>query len=107
MNDNDVTPAEVRLDGNALAGPMSVVFAADLTVATAICAGCAREETLAELPVYGAPMGLIARCPGCDLAMIRYAELSTGLTLEMAGTAALRMDRGATGTPSLTDRRET
>jgi hypothetical protein len=107
MNDNDVTPAETRLDGNALAGPMSVVFAADLTVATAICAGCAREETLAELPVYGAPMGLIARCPGCDLVMIRYAELVTGRTLEMAGTAALLLDRQPSGTPSLTDPGET
>jgi hypothetical protein len=35
-------------------------------------------------------MGQIARCPGCDLVMLSYAELAIGGTLEMTGTAALR-----------------
>src|SRR5262245_8693784 len=54
-----------HVDGNALAGPLSSLFTPDLTTATAVCAGCGRADALAADPVYGAPMGLIVRCPGC------------------------------------------
>lgn len=90
MSDNDMPRTDAHLDGNALAGPMSSVFTADVTVATAVCAGCGQAEIVAALPVYGAPMGLIARCPGCDLVMLSYTELAVGGTFEMTGTAALR-----------------
>ncbi|MCA1984745.1 DUF6510 family protein [Nocardioides nematodiphilus] len=79
------------LDGNALAGPLGAVFAADLTAATGVCAGCGHEEVLAAAPVYGAPMGLVARCNGCDMVLLRYADLPTGQTLEMSGIAALHL----------------
>jgi hypothetical protein len=90
MSDNDVTRTDGHLDGNALAGPLSAVFADDLTVATAVCAGCGRVERIATLPVFGAPMGLIARCPGCDLVLLGYTDLTVGRTLELSGMAALR-----------------
>jgi Family of unknown function (DUF6510) len=80
-----------HLDGNVLAGSLSVVFAADLTTATAVCAGCGQVEQVAALPVFGAPMGLIARCPGCDRVLLSYTELRTGRTLEMHGIATLRL----------------
>jgi hypothetical protein len=79
------------LDGNTLAGPLSTIFTGDLTTATAVCAGCGRTEQVAALPVFGAPMGLVARCPGCDSVMLSYTELPAGRTLEMHGMAALRL----------------
>jgi len=91
MSDNDVPRTDAHLDGNALAGPMSAVFTTDLTVATVVCAGCGLARTIAALPVFGAPMGMIARCPGCDLVLLSYTELPAGRTLEMTGTAALRL----------------
>lgn len=90
MSEHDIPRPDGHLDGNALAGPMSAVLSGDVTVATAVCAGCGRAETVATLPVYGAPMGLIARCPGCDLVMLSYTELAVGRTLEMTGIAMLR-----------------
>jgi Family of unknown function (DUF6510) len=86
---NDQVPG--YLDGNVLAGPLSAVLAGDVTTATAVCAGCGQVEQVAALPVYGAPMGLVARCPGCDLVLLRYTELPAGRTLEMRGMAALRL----------------
>lgn len=83
-----------QLDGNTLAAPLEAVFARDLTTATAVCAGCGHAERLARLPVFGAPMGLVARCPGCDHVMLSYADLPTGRTLQMQGMAALRMPTG-------------
>ena len=80
-----------HLDGNALAGPLSIVFAADLTVATAECAGCGRTDQVAALRVFGAPMGLVARCAGCDHVMLSYTELPAGRTLQMHGMATLHL----------------
>jgi hypothetical protein len=90
MSEHDIPRPDAHLDGNALAGAMSAVLVGDLTVATAVCAGCGRAEIVAALPVYGAPMGLIARCPGCDAVLLSYTELAVGRTLEMTGTASLR-----------------
>lgn len=80
-----------HLDGNTLAGALSAVLLGDLTAAIAECAGCGRTERVAALPVFGAPMGLVARCPGCDHVMLGYTELPAGRTLQVAGTAALRL----------------
>jgi len=80
-----------HLDGNTLAGPLSVLFTEELTTATVVCGGCGLAEQVAALPVFGAPMGLVARCPGCDHVLIRYVELPVGRTLEMSGMAALHL----------------
>ena len=86
MNDSDS-----HVDGNTLAGPFAAVFAFDITTAIATCAGCGRTETMAAVSVYGAPMGLVARCPGCESVWLRYVETPTGSTLDMRGVAALRL----------------
>lgn len=82
---------DAHIDGNVLAGPLSSVFTADVSGATAVCAGCGRSDRLAAAIVYGAPMGYIARCPGCDQVLVRYAEVSSGATLDMRGIATLRL----------------
>ena len=92
MNEHDdESNRDMHTDGNALAGPMSRIFNSDLTTATAVCAGCGQTEQVAALPVFGAPMGLVARCPGCDHVLLSYTELAPGRTLEMRGLAALRL----------------
>ena len=78
-------------DGNLLAGPLSSMFSSDLTVAVASCAHCGRSDQLASAAVYGAPMGLIARCPGCGEVLMRYAVTSHARTLDMRGIAALHL----------------
>ncbi len=80
-----------HVDGNVLAGPFADLFTPDLTVAIAVCAGCGRAERLAAVAVYGAPMGLIARCTGCEEVLLRYAESPAARTLDMRGIAALRI----------------
>jgi hypothetical protein len=92
MNDDSHdTDDTSQLDGNALAGAMAAVFAGDLTTGTAVCAGCGRTEQVAALPVFGAPMGLVARCPGCDQVLLGYTDLPAGRTLQLRGMAALRL----------------
>ena len=76
-------------DGNALAGPLSEVFAVDVTVAVARCRGCGRSSVVAELDVYGPAPGLVARCPGCTEVLLRLVTTPETAWLDLGGMAAL------------------
>lgn len=81
---------ELHLDGNALAGALGAIFAADITSASAQCDGCGRTEPLAKAIVYGAPMGLIARCAACGRELLGYASTPANISLDLRGIAVLR-----------------
>jgi hypothetical protein len=73
----------VPLDGNAAAGLLRELFVLDLTVASLTCEGCGAVARLAEVRVYGGPMGAIFRwgrairpsfaCPHADRVLARHA----------------------------------
>jgi hypothetical protein len=79
-----------HLDGNALAGPLAVVFTTDVSSALAQCDSCGRTGPMGETLVYGAPMGLVARCAGCGEALLRYASTPAGTSLDLRGVTVLR-----------------
>ena len=83
--------AGATYDGNVLAGPLAEVFAAEVTVAHARCAGCGRDSVLAELTVYGPDPGLVARCPGCSDVLLRLVRTPDATWLDLRGTAVLRL----------------
>jgi Family of unknown function (DUF6510) len=91
MSEHDTTVP--HLDGNAAAGLLSQVFAVEVTAATVVCEGCGRDSAVAELMLYGGPLGAVLRCRGCDLAMIRLAATPGGHRLDMRGVALLRIAR--------------
>jgi hypothetical protein len=78
------------VDGNALAGPMAELFAADVTTATSNCANCGMTGPVAGLQVYARAPGMVARCPGCDNVMMKYVRTPDAAWLDMSGTAAMR-----------------
>ncbi len=82
---------EQYLDGNALAGPLSEIFAMDVTVAVGRCANCRLTGPAAGLRLYYRAPGLVARCPGCDSVMLRLVRGPAAAWLDMSGTAALRI----------------
>jgi hypothetical protein len=77
-----------HLDGNVLAGPLSALFAQSSTLA-AECVGCGHRGPIERAPVFGAPMGLIARCPTCAEVLLRYSETPAGRRLDLRGLATL------------------
>ncbi|WP_433435873.1 DUF6510 family protein [Nonomuraea sp. CA-141351] len=81
-----------HLDGNALAGPLSEIFAVDVTAATGRCAGCGLTGPVASLRVYGPEPGLVARCPGCDEVILRLVRGPGTAWLDLRGTVSLRVD---------------
>jgi hypothetical protein len=78
-----------HVDGNVLAGPLAAVFATDVTVALATCSGCGRNSRVAELHVYVSGPGMVARCPGCEQPVVRYASTPRAVMLDLRGASVL------------------
>jgi Family of unknown function (DUF6510) len=81
----------VPLDGNAAAGLLRELFVLDLTVAALTCEGCGAIATVAEVRVYGGPMGAIFRRGTCDTAVLRLSRTPIGFSLDMRGARCLRV----------------
>ena len=77
------------IDGNGLAGPFAEIFAVELTGAATTCVGCGRRSTVAELHVYMSGPGAVARCPGCEATVLRYARTPNHAVLDLRGTMSL------------------
>jgi hypothetical protein len=82
---------ESTYDGNALAGPLSEVFAADVTIAVAQSRGCGRSTVVAELAVFGPDPGLVARCPGCEDILLRLVRTPDSVWVDLVGMSSLRL----------------
>ncbi|MGP4027602.1 DUF6510 family protein [Actinomadura sp. 3N407] len=87
IDPEDVDPDYI--DGNAMAGPLSEIFAVDVTAAGCRCAHCGLTGPVAELRVYGRAPGLVARCQGCGHIVLRLVRGPGTVWLDMRGTVAL------------------
>jgi hypothetical protein len=79
------------LDGNAAAGMLSEVFAADITAAIGQCNGCGRTGVFAETHVFVDAPGMVARCSGCDEVLLRVVTTPTDTYLDLRGLTYLRL----------------
>ena len=79
------------VDGNALAGPLSEIFTAEVMTATGRCAHCGLTAALATLRVYDRAPGLVARCPGCAEVLLRLVRTPDAAWLDLTGLRALRV----------------
>ena len=79
----------VPLDGNAAAGTLARLFAAEVTQVIVACACCGSEAPLAKLRLYGGPMGIILRCAACGDVNLRALEIGAALRLDARGAAYL------------------
>ncbi|MBS2539693.1 hypothetical protein KGQ20_43820 [Catenulispora sp. NF23] len=82
-------------DGNALAGPLSELFAVDVVSAQGQCTGCGTTGPIAQLRVYGPGPGLVARCPVCGQVVLRVVRGTESAWLDLRGTVSLQFRLGA------------
>lgn len=82
---NDFIP----LDGNAVAGDLSEIFARDVTTAMICCGGCGASAEMGAVRVYGGAMGSIFRCITCDTAVVRMVRTPRGFAIDMRGASQL------------------
>lgn len=82
-----------HMDGNALAGPLSDVFAVDITSAVGQCRGCGASGMIAEAMVYAASPGYVARCSHCDAVIATVVESPEKVWLNLSGMSALEITK--------------
>jgi hypothetical protein len=85
---------ERELDGNAAAGILQQVFAAEVTTATGTCAGCGRVDVLGAAVVYPGGPGMVLRCRGCDSVLVKVATDGGRIWLDMTGVRTLELRPG-------------
>ena len=78
-------PEDDFLDGNALAGPLSEVFAIDITAALGTCGNCGDVRPLAEARLYVHAPAKLLRCPSCDGVLLRLDERGGRIILDLSG----------------------
>ena len=71
MIENDL---DFALDGNAAAGALREVFAADVTTAHIQCDACGSVGAVGSLRYYAAPMGVVLRCSNCAAILLRAVQ---------------------------------
>jgi hypothetical protein len=79
------------LDGNAAAGALREVFAADITTAQIQCDTCGWGGAVGTLRYYAAPMGVVLRCTNCTAILLRAVRTPHGRWLEMRGAHCMRL----------------
>ena len=94
---SDRTPRQVPrdddfLDGNALAGPLSEVFAIDITGALGTCGGCGAVRAVAEAHLYIHAPAKLLRCPSCDGVLLRLDERGGRIILDLSGFRQLTIE---------------
>lgn len=83
---------DLRLDGNAAAGLLSEVFAAEMTSAAGTCAGCGATSVLATAQLYAQAPGTVLRCPSCTallMCVVRFPD--GGLVVDLTGVERIRV----------------
>jgi Zn finger protein HypA/HybF involved in hydrogenase expression len=84
---------DLRLDGNAVGGLLSEVFAFELTTAYGTCAYCGLRAEVGGVMAYLHAPGAVLRCPRCGSVLMRIVEGDNRLWFEMTGMRSLELQR--------------
>jgi len=76
-------------DGNAIAGPLSQIFAFDVTRIIVTCSACGSEAPLGALRLYGDTMGMVLRCARCGEVNLRALQFDGMISLDARGATRM------------------
>jgi hypothetical protein len=85
------TTEEMRLDGNAVAGLLSDVFAVEMTAALVSCAHCGATGAVATAHVYMHGPGVVMRCPYCTGVVMRFAQIRGRMLADLHGVGRVEL----------------
>jgi hypothetical protein len=80
-----VEDADLRLDGNALAGELGELFAFELTQARLRCDSCGAIAEVGAEPAYIQAPGAVVRCRSCDGVLLVLVRAAAGYRLSLTG----------------------
>jgi len=78
-----------RLDGNAIAGSLSEIFRADMTMASGECRNCGLALLLADAVVELDDAGYIVICPGCSRVLFTVVRSPARTWIDLQGICGL------------------
>jgi hypothetical protein len=73
------------VDGNAIAGLLGEVLAAEVTSVRGQCVSCDWQGVVGEIMVFGPEPGHVARCPGCGAVLLRAVRGPGRMWLDLRG----------------------
>ena len=80
----------LMLDGNAVAGMLQEVFAAEVTTAFGTCATCGASEPLGAVHVFRGA-GDVLRCPHCDTTLVKIVRTGSRMWIGFEGIRTLQV----------------
>jgi len=81
--------AEAKLDGNSIGGLLREIFTMEMTTAETTCASCGAVNAVGRVDVYLHAPGVVVRCPGCELVLMRSVQGRGRYWLDLRGSLCL------------------
>jgi hypothetical protein len=81
----------LRLDGNAAAGILYDVFAAEMTASPTECTYCGQTGEIGDLFAYIQGPGIVLRCTNCHNVILRIVRTPEAIYLDARGAVYLRV----------------
>ena len=81
---------ELMLDGNAVAGLLQEVFAAEITTAIGTCESCGAAAAIGGMRAFRGA-GTVLCCPHCDHTLVKIVRTETRLWLGFPGLRTLEV----------------
>jgi hypothetical protein len=89
--------ADLKLDGNAIAGLLREIFTMEMTTARGTCGGCGTVNPVGRVDVYMNAPGAVVRCPACQQVLMRIVRSRDRIWVDLSGTRCLELVEVATG----------
>jgi Family of unknown function (DUF6510) len=86
-----IDQGDLRLDGNAAAGLLREVFAAEMTSALGTCGWCGATNAFGAAQLYAHAPGSVLRCPSCTAVLMCIVRMPDGLVVDLTGVRRIRM----------------
>jgi hypothetical protein len=83
--------ADLKLDGNAIAGLLSEIFNVEMTTAVGSCAGCGAVNAIGRVDVYMNAPGVVVRCPACKAVLMRIVHGKGRYWIDLSGLRVLEL----------------
>lgn len=92
-----IDDASLRLDGNACAGLLAEIFAAELTAARGACAACGAVARIGAQHLYDHPRGpgAVIRCASCEHVLMVVVDTGARYRLGVQGLTWLEIEKPA------------
>jgi Zn finger protein HypA/HybF involved in hydrogenase expression len=86
-----VEQADMKLDGNAIAGLLAEIFNMEMTTAEGTCRGCGTVNAVGRVDVYVNAPGTVVRCPACGQVLMRIVHGRGRYWIDLSGVRCLEI----------------